>query len=235
MSDLATWIVGSAKVAAFASGPDGTVLAWNHTAEELLATCARKVRGAQCHDVVAGHDAYGNRYCGPLCPIRRMACRSETIRRFRLDLGGPDTVPLPVWVLVVVIGEHLSCGPSLIHLLEPVLPVRRPAGDIGGAAGLEETAELPPGLLTPDEVLVLGLIGSRVSLDVVAAILDVTRDTARTVLLGCLRKLEAVVSPGEARLAERLSPVHRRHVADVSDHCGGHDEGPGHAARRETR
>ncbi len=235
MTDLATWIVGSAEVAAFASGPDGTVLAWNHAAEELLRARARNLRGAQCHDVVAGHDAYGNRYCGPQCPIRRMACRSEKIRRFRLDLGGADTVPLPVWVLVVVIGEQLSCGPSLIHLLEPVLPMRRAAGKVGGTAGLEGAAELPPGSLTPDEVLVLGLIGSRASLDVVAAILDVTREKARTVLLGCLRKLEAVVSPGEARLAERLSPLHRGHVADVIDHCERHDEGPGHVARRETR
>lgn len=212
MSDVATWIVATADVAAFTSGPDGTVVGWNDAAEGLLGPRARDVLGTPCHEVMCGRDPYGNVYCGPCCPIRGMACRDDTIRRFRLDVGELCAVPMPLWVSVVVIGGRRAAAPTLVHLLEPVIPL---ACDLPGMAeGTDNDASQAgrTGLLTPEEASLLELLNSRVSIDVVAAVLGVDALRARSVLLGCLRKLETIASPGEACLAARLSPSPRKLV-----------------------
>lgn len=204
MPDLATWIVAATEVAAFTSGPDGTLCSINEAATSLLGIHARDVVGAPCHEVLCGRDPYGNLYCGPRCPVRRMACRGERIRRFRLDLGAAESIPLPLWLTVIVVGGSPRTGPSLVHLLEPVLTVRAEAPAEAAVTPSGEPRHDPRDLLSPAESMVLELLGSRVSIDVVAAVLGVGPGEARSVLLGCLRKLEALNSPGDSLLAERL-------------------------------
>lgn len=213
MSDIAAWIVATTEVAAFTSGPDCTVVNWNDAAVRLFEVRAGDVLGRPCHDVVAGRDPYGNRYCGCQCPLRPMALRGEAIHRFRLDLGEADAVPLPLWVWIIVIGARSARGPSLVHLLEPVLPIHCQDPASKAAPNDMCVRDDPRRVLSPEEASVLDLLGTRVSIEAVAASLRVDPLKARSILLRCLRKLEAMACPREGRLASRLAPSDRRQLA----------------------
>jgi DNA-binding CsgD family transcriptional regulator len=204
MSNVAAWITTTSGVAAFASGPDGALTGWNRAAERLLQIRASEVMGRSCHEVVAGHDQFGNLYCGRDCPIRRMARRSAPICPFRLDVGAGAGQRLPLYVSIVIVGGVPDRGPFLVHLLEPVF------GDTDQPPDTD-TLERPTfsnarrfERLTPREVEVLRMIGTGVATDEVAAMLGISYTTVRNHVQSCLRKLEAHNRLEAVRLAERL-------------------------------
>jgi len=204
MAHVAAWITTQSEVAAFTSGPDGTLTGWNRAAERLLRIDASDVMGRCCHEVVAGHDQFGNLYCGDDCPIRRMARHGVPICPFRLDLGCGSGDRLPFYVSIVVVGGVPEHGLFLVHLLEPAY------GDADQLPGTD-TLEAPRfsnarrvQRLTPREVEVLRMIGEGVGTDEVAALLGISNATVRNHVQSCLRKLEAHNRIEAVRLAERL-------------------------------
>ena len=204
MSNVAAWITTTSGVAAFTSGPDGTLTGWNRAAERLLRIEASEVMGRSCHEVVAGHDQFGNLYCGEDCPIRRMARRGAPICPFRLDVGAGTGDRLPVYVSIVVVGGVPEHGPYLVHLLEPVYSDadQPPGADTLQAPGFSNSRRFER--LTPREVEVLRMIGDGIATDEVAAALGISNATVRNHVQSCLRKLEAHNRIEAVRLAERL-------------------------------
>jgi DNA-binding CsgD family transcriptional regulator len=204
MSTVAAWITTTSEVAAFTSGPDGTLTGWNRAAERLLQINASEVMGHSCHEVVAGHDQFGNLYCGENCPIRRMARRGAPICPFRLDVGFACDGRLPLYVSIVVVGGVPERGPYLVHLLEPVF------GDADRPLEAEPLNRSKASTtrsferLTPREVEVLRMIGTGAPTDEVAVELGISYATVRNHVQSCLRKLEAHNRIEAVRLAERL-------------------------------
>jgi len=204
MPNSAAWITTKSGVPAFTSGPDGTVTGWNGAAERLLQTHAGEVLGRSCHEVVAGHDQFGNLHCGRDCPIRRMAQRGISIPSFRLDVADGAGERLPLAISIVVVNGRPDRGPSLVHLLEPIF------GEPDGRLGLEH--HLLPRCrstrrierLTAREVEVLRMIGTGAATGDCAAALGISAVTVRNHVQSCLRKLDAHNRIEAVRLAERL-------------------------------
>ena len=204
MSTVAAWITTTSEVAAFTSGPDGTLTGWNRAAERLLQIDAAEVMGRTCHEVVSGHDQFGNLYCGETCPIRRMARRSTPICPFRLDVGVAGDDRIPLYVSIVVVGGVPERGPFLVHLLEPVFGDADRPLDAGTLESTESASTRRFERLTPREVEVLRKIGTGKPTDEVAADLGISYATVRNHVQSCLRKLEAHNRLEAVRLAERL-------------------------------
>lgn len=204
MSNVAAWITTTSGVAAFTCGPDGTLTGWNRAAERLLQINASEVMGRSCHEVVAGHDQFGNLYCGSDCPIRRMARRGAPICPFRLDIGGGAGDRLPLYVSIVVVGGVPEHGPFLVHLLEPVYGDAEQPSDTDILESPKFSTTRRVERLTPREVEVLRMIGDGIATDEVAATLGISNATVRNHVQSCLRKLEAHNRIEAVRLAERL-------------------------------
>ena len=79
-------LIGTTACPAFRIDPDGVILGWNGGAEELFGAAADRVLGRVCHDVVAGRDVFGNRFCDGSCSVRNMARRGEPVHHFLMDV-----------------------------------------------------------------------------------------------------------------------------------------------------
>lgn len=215
MPNFAAWFAANSEVPAFTSGPDETLTGWNQAAERLLQTRAGEVLGRSCHEVVAGHDQFGNLYCGRNCPIRRMARSDNSIFSFRLDVADAAGERLPLNISIVVVDGRPDCGPSLVHLLEPMF------GELDGRLEFEDhPGSLSPSTrrierLTAREVEVLRMIGTGAATGDCAAALGISKVTIRNHIQRCLRKLDAHSRLEAVRLAERLG------ILDGSQHLSG--------------
>lgn len=204
MSNTAAWLTTNSEVPAFTSGHDGTLTGWNGAAERLLQARAAEVVGRSCHEVVAGHDQFGNLYCGRNCPIQRMARRGISISSFRLHVADAAGEFLPLNISIVVVDGGPDRGPSLVHLLEPLI------GEPGELFGVENHPSPQTQStrrfkrLTTREVEVLQVIATGAATGDCAAALGISTVTVRNHVQSCLRKLNAHNRIEAVRLAERL-------------------------------
>lgn len=204
MPNVAAWFVSHSGVPAFTSGPDGTLTGWNEAAERLLQTRSDEVLGRSCHEVIAGLDQFGNLYCGRNCPIRRMACSGASISSFRLEVADGEGEHLPLNISIVVVDGSPDCGPSLVHLLEPLFgePDEPRGSEI--PAGRRRPSTRRIGRLTARELEVLRMVGTGATTDDCAAALGISKATVRNHIQNCLRKLRAHNRIEAVRFAERL-------------------------------
>lgn len=204
MSNTAAWFTTKSEVPAFTSGHDGTVTGWNGAAERLLQARAADVVGRSCHEVVAGHDQFGNLYCGRNCPIRRMARRGISISSFRLDVADAAGAFLALNISIVVVDGGPDRGPSLVHLLEPLFgePDERLETEIHPSPQTQSTRRVKR--LTAREVEVLQVIATGAATGDCAAALGISTVTVRNHVQSCFRKLNAHNRIEAVRLAERL-------------------------------
>lgn len=202
---LAEDIVLQTGTPAFSRGPEGTITAWNASAEGLFAMPAAEVVGRRCCDVIAGRDVFGNDYCAASCPCWRMAQDDRPIHPYRLTSS--DAFGGPVELRVSVLATRGRLGLELVHLLEPAVsrivfatfPDELGNGDCPATSGSDA--------LTRRELEVLRLLSVGWSTDDIAERLMISPTTVRNHISRCLQKLDAHSRLEAVSIARRLDLV----------------------------
>lgn len=180
MNPIAAKVVSSTAAACFAVDRRGCVVAWNAAATSLLGHRAEQALGRPCYSLLSGHDVFGNRLCGPDCPIMEMARRGEPVHDFEMTAGSPSSVQR----------VHLSslrlpaAGKEfvLVHLLREV-------GERRAAAVAEN--ENCDGSLTSRELEVLRMLRRGLGTREIAGVLCISAKTVRNHVQNSLCKLGA--------------------------------------------
>jgi len=183
--------------AAFIVDTEGSIVAWNLAAEELLGFTAAQVVGRPCHEVLCGLDPFGNRYCGEHCTVARMTEQREPVRQFTMQARREHGDLAVVTVSVLQLPADSAGRRATLHLLtDGTVPVV-----IGAAGSSAAAASIPPRSggslererlrsLTPREVEVLRLLAAGHASQDVANELSISVTTVRTHTQNILRKLE---------------------------------------------
>jgi len=112
-------LIRASESPAVASDMAGHVLMWNAGAEKLLGRPAHQALGRRCHDLLAGRDVFGNRFCHEDCAVRAMCRRGEVIQAFELVVDSRrPTIALHVSILKIP-GARPDVD-AIVHLLEPI-------------------------------------------------------------------------------------------------------------------
>src|SRR5215510_3648663 len=77
---------------AFATDAGGRIVFWNRAAERAFDRASNISLGHRCHEVLAGRDVHGNRYCYEGCAVFNMVRRGETVHGFELLVGSAPRV-----------------------------------------------------------------------------------------------------------------------------------------------
>lgn len=161
------------------------IVFWNRGAERLFGRPATCVLGRRCHEILAGRDVFGNRFCYAGCAPGVMLRRGETVQGFEMQVDGNGRGPTTVRVTSVTIDDDDSSAPVVVHTFED--------------AGIPRQA-MPrrPPPLTRREREILSLMASGLQNKEVAEKLGVSHATVRNHVhnildkLGLHSKLEAV-------------------------------------------
>lgn len=191
---MADDLIKTTGCAAFRVDPNGVIRGWNPAAETFFGLPSDRAVGRPCHEVVAGRDLFGNRFCDGSCSVRNMARRGEPVQHFVMDVLGADGRAIRAGCCTLVEPGVGGGGPGIVHVLQPVAaggfpsPTAdeddRPAGDDGDASD-------PAGFLTPREQEVLALLDRGEPTRQIAERLDISVTTVRNHIQGILRKLGA--------------------------------------------
>jgi PAS domain S-box-containing protein len=100
---------------------------WNPGMRKLLGHEAHEVIGKSCATVLAGDDAYGNRYCSESCAIMQIARSGEPVRQFQLTMkaknGGAHCCDISIVKFVLPISRRFV----LAHVVRPATAATVPA------------------------------------------------------------------------------------------------------------
>jgi len=180
-------LVSSTGEPAYAVDRDGTVVAWNAAASRAFGYAAAEAVGSACWSLLQGQDAFGNAYCGPACPLRRMATERRSVNRCRMTFraSGGERNACMVTTLVLANGGPLT----LIHLCRP-----EPAADAVesvGAGPSDPREAAVHGILTRREREVLQRLAEGRDTREIATLLGIGERTVRSHVEHILRKLHA--------------------------------------------
>ena len=196
-------LVGSTNDIGFVTDRRGTIQGWNKAAEESFDRTADEVLGRPCWDVLRGRDVFGNDYCGPHCPLMRMALGGGPVRRCQLFFADRSGKSSCYSVATLVLRCVEPSEPTIVHLLHPAFWERR-RQDEGIAAPNGNHAR---GELTAREQEVLTeLVAGRGTAEI-ARQLRISDKTVRNHVQSILHKfrvhsrLEAVALARDAKLA----------------------------------
>jgi len=198
------------------------VVFWNPPAERLLGRSMPHALGRKCHDLLAGRDQFGNRFCYANCPVTHTIARGEPVLPFEVDVESSSGTKLLLNVTTLRVTGHDPGAFLLVHLLQPIdehsrlarllarlgTPVTQPAlaavlpfPVCEGPAGIK-------GTLTEREREVLGCVVAGLPNKEIALSLDISVATARNHIHRILEKL------GVHSRLEALSLCVRRGWAD---------------------
>jgi DNA-binding CsgD family transcriptional regulator len=186
--------IASVASAAFAIDRDDRIVYWNTGAEKMLGKSYEDVRGHACYEVLKGCDPFGNRYCGPHCPITSAATAGIEPEPFLMDVKSGDT-GVKVRVRTVAYPENGPQLTALVHLLEPGKELEKMLVDLrafagGQAPAAEPEAETVPNPLTAREREILLMLSNGYAALNIAARLNLSHATVRNHIQNILRKLE---------------------------------------------
>jgi PAS domain S-box-containing protein len=178
------------------------IVFWNDSARRLLGFSNEEAVGANCADLLAGCDAFGNRYCSEDCPVMRIANRGEVVRNFGLSLRAKDGTPVVTSVSLLQLRASAPDDYLLAHLVRSSggdvrPPVPTPDPPKAGVVAARESADVRVRKLTTREVEVLGMLAAGRTTPEVAERLHISQLTARSHIQNILEKLE-VHSKSEA-------------------------------------
>ena len=193
-------LVASTNDIGFVTDRDGVVQAWNHAAEEAFEIVASEAIGGRCWELLAGKDAFGNDYCGPNCPLIRMALEGRRVRRCQLFFCSAAGVARPYSVLTLLLRGAKPLDPAIIHFLHPAVWDRR-------SAPAPETAfrgNHQRGELTARQREVLALMAEGRSTAAIAQTLRISRATTSNHIQHILHKLNVHSRLEAVVLAKKL-------------------------------
>jgi PAS domain S-box-containing protein len=194
-------IVSGSADAAFATDEEGRIVIWNKPAEKLLGYPAARVLGKPCHEILCGHDVFGNRFCDVGCALTHMVRRGEPVHHFEMDIRKESGETLPSSFTIFLVPGSRPQHYTLIHLFQPV--ARRQEVDelIRKILAASPSPALPAPLpqprptptsvaLTSREIEILRLLADGTSTQQIADSLFISVATARNHIQNILRKLE---------------------------------------------
>ena len=178
------------------------IVFWNDSARRLLGFTDEEAIGANCADLLAGCDGFGNRYCSKDCPVMRIANRGEVVRNFGLNLRTKDGSPIVTSVSVLQLRAGAPDDYLLAHLVRaPESEVRAQAQTAepprAGVVVARESGDVRARKLTTREVEVLGMLAAGRTTPDISQRLHISQLTARSHIQNILEKLE-VHSKAEA-------------------------------------
>ena len=198
--------LAASDIPAVATDCSGQLVFWNGAAEALFGLSAARALHKRCHEVLAGRDVFGNRFCYEGCPVLSMSRRQEPVHAFELIVRTART--RQDRGLTVTILRLPGTSPDrfvLVHLLQPNGRRGRQVQDLGGlvakvrsgsfnqkgqadlAAPASASAQRP---LTLREVEILGWISAGLQNKEVAQKLGLSPATIRNHVHNVLEKLE---------------------------------------------
>jgi DNA-binding CsgD family transcriptional regulator len=122
--------------AAFASDQNHRIVFWNKGVERVMERTASQALGRLCHEVFAGRDLFGNRFCSESCPVSQTLNRHEGVNRFEMRTGD-QLRPQVLGVTVVEIPDPRRGFHTAVHILDQIEEKSRLAREL---ARLREAA-----------------------------------------------------------------------------------------------
>jgi len=169
-------IIYSTGDPAFAVDKKGAIVIWNRAAESAFGYSASAAEGRHCWNLLRGNDAYGNEYCGRICPLREMGFKGKIINSCRIFFKTASQEFNGHMVSTLVL--HNGLGKELIaHICQPeteplIEPIARPSTTQPSNNGER-------GALTQREIEVLALIAEGKSTREIAFLLCISICTVR--------------------------------------------------------
>ena len=112
-------LLSAGSPAAFASDQNHRIIFWNKGAERVMERKAGQALGRLCHEVFAGRDLFGNRFCSESCPVSQSIDRHEAVNRFEMRTG--DHLRSQVLgVTVVEIPDPRRGFHTAVHILDQI-------------------------------------------------------------------------------------------------------------------
>ena len=194
--------VHSTDEVAYAVDCKGRIVAWNTAAEQAFGFTADAAVGRNCWDLLGGRDIFDNRYCGPDCPIREMACRRESIHGSRLLLRA-SSGRLQAFDVSMLEVSGSADTPVLVHICRPVV-TQEPADE---KVGFIPSPNRQRGGLTRREVEVLRLLAEGKATGEIASDMCVSLITVRNHVQRILYKLHVHSRVAGVAKARRLGLI----------------------------
>jgi DNA-binding CsgD family transcriptional regulator len=174
---------------AFVTDLGGHVLLWNRAMERLLDRPRKEALGRHCHDLLAGLDVFGNRFCQESCTVRCMMRKEEPINGFDIVVPSRTRGPQTVHVSILEVAGTEADERRIVHLLTPAdashSKETRSTPRPSGAAASEGTPRL-----TARENEILECVAAGLQNKEVAQKLGISVATARNHVHNILEKLE---------------------------------------------
>jgi DNA-binding CsgD family transcriptional regulator len=194
---------------AFVTDLGGHVLLWNRAIERLLDRPRKEALGRHCHDLIAGHDVFGNRFCHESCAVRCMMHKDEPVHGFDLvvtnRMRGKQTYR--VSILDVAGGE--TGERRVVHLLTPAETPRTEESPVAVRPAPGDPSGGNP-RLTARENQILDCVAAGLQNKEVAQKLGISVATARNHVHNILEKLEVHSKLEAVSLAFREGWVSRK-------------------------
>jgi DNA-binding CsgD family transcriptional regulator len=186
---------------AFVTDAAGHVLLWNRAIEKLLDRPRNEALGRHCYDIVAGRDAFGNRFCHESCAVRCMSRKGEPVNWFEMKVRTRSHGEQMLEVSLLEIDGTESNERRLVHLLTPT-GQKEPEHRVPAAG--------PAPLLTPRENEILQCVADGLQNKEVAQKVGISVATARNHVHNILEKLEVHSKLEAVSLAFRRGWVRRQ-------------------------
>ena len=196
-------VVASTCDPAFAEDCEGTIVAWNGAAEELLGYRQSQVLGRKCWEVLRGRDVYQNRYCGKHCPLRDLAFRGEPVRTAQMFFRKAAGDQIQVSNCCMVLGHRIRSQAALVHVLSPAAPPEELRTEVAARPPAGDTRVR----LTARQQEILRLLADGRGTQEISELLGISVATTRNHIQGILGKLKVHNRLAATLLARRLGLV----------------------------
>jgi DNA-binding CsgD family transcriptional regulator len=162
---------------------DGAIVAWNEAAVRAFGYRAEQAVGQRCWKLLQGHDAFGNQYCNPSCPLREMAFQHKAVNRCQLSFRTADDERRAFTITTLVLFD--SRDATLIHLCREA-PAATADGDADAPYGRHGDLRH---VLTAREREVLERLAEGRNTREIATLLSIGTSTVRSHVERIMRKL----------------------------------------------
>lgn len=199
-------ILAQASDGAVVIGADGRILLWNDAAERIMERPRAEAIGRLCHDMFLGCEAGGNRLCHRGCH-EMLITMGESVRT--VDMLARTRTGRPIWlnVSILVLPENADGTALTLHVFRDITGSKELLAQVQAqlASGAEPVQE-SPGVLTPRELELLGLITLGLEMEEAAERLQVSPARVRSDVQSIFGKL------GVHSRVEAVAYAHTHHL-----------------------
>lgn len=187
-------------------GTDGRIVLWNDAAERIMEYAPGEAIGRLCCDLFVGCDTAGNRLCHRGCH-EMLVTMGESIRT--VDMLTRTKTGKPRWInlSILVLPENREGATLTLHLFRDVTASKELLARVQEQlAPPPDPVEDSPGVLTPRELELLGLMTLGLELEEAAERLQVSPARVRNDMQNIFGKL------GVHSRLEAVAYAHKHHM-----------------------